>query len=84
MLDVAQVATRCGVSPETIRRDINAGLLVAFDFGSKRRPLYRIEESSVDGYLERLKVRHRRSQFTPGRRSPEDGLDDEIETRGDG
>jgi len=82
MLDVGQVANRCGVSVETIRRDIRSGILPAFNFGRGRRASYRVEESAVVDYLETLKVRHRRSEFEPGpRETPEDGIRGDLERR---
>lgn len=81
MLDVGQVAQRCGVSVETIRRDIRSGVLPAFDFGKGRRATYRVEEPAVEDYLSTLKVRHRRSAFAPGSTTREGGLRDELSTR---
>jgi putative molybdopterin biosynthesis protein len=55
MLTVEQVASRLSVAERTVLRLIKKGELVAFRVGNE----YRIEETELQAYLERVKVAKR-------------------------
>ena len=48
VLDVAEVAELLRITPDTVRREIKAGNLVAENYGSGSRPVYRIARAALE------------------------------------
>lgn len=50
VLDVAEVAELLRITPDTVRREIRAGILQAEDYGSGSRSVYRIPKAALDAW----------------------------------
>lgn len=50
VLDVAEVSEFLRITPDTVRREIRAGILEAENYGSGSRPVYRISRAALDSW----------------------------------
>lgn len=54
LLTTTEVAERLGMGPEWVRRQIQAGRLVAVVYRTSSRPIYRISERALDDFQRRF------------------------------
>ena len=54
LLTTPEVAERLGMGPEWVRRQIQAGRLVAVVYRTSSRPIYRISERALDDFQRRF------------------------------